>query len=101
MDGAQHHPPQPHLRPTQHPRRYRRWDVEFDDGQHPYRVGCLALPEYGVPHGIDNDIMTALINLFIEQGCPTDNAVTASAYACSRRPDTPTGAATTRTSTSP
>jgi len=62
------------------PAGYRRWDVEFDDGQHPYRVGCLALPEYGVPHGIDNDIMTALINLFIEQGCPTDNAVTASAY---------------------
>jgi plasmid replication initiation protein len=62
------------------PEDFREWLVEVEDGKRRYRVTCQALPEYGVPHGIDNDVSVALVNLYIEQGLPEDGTLTASPY---------------------
>ncbi|WP_425144882.1 replication initiator protein A [Deinococcus sp.] len=62
------------------PADFREWTVEHVDEQRRYKVVCQALPEYGVPHGTDNDISAALINLFIEQGLPDDGTVNATPY---------------------
>lgn len=59
---------------------YSSWEETFEiDGQ-VGKVVCKALPEYGVPHGVDNDVITALITLFREQGDPEDGRMTTSAY---------------------
>lgn len=62
------------------PADYRDWSVELEDGDRRYRVTCQALPEYGVPHGIDTDISAALVNLYIDQGSPPDGTVTCTPY---------------------
>ncbi|THF87274.1 hypothetical protein E7T09_09015 [Deinococcus sp. KSM4-11] len=62
------------------PADYRDWVVELEDGDRRYRVTCQALPEYGVPHGIDTDISAALVNLYIDQGSPNDGTVTCTPY---------------------
>jgi plasmid replication initiation protein len=62
------------------PADFREWTVEHVDESRRYRVVCQALPEYGVPHGTDNDISAALINLFIEQGLSDEGTVTATPY---------------------
>ncbi|WP_221090952.1 replication initiator protein A [Deinococcus aquaedulcis] len=62
------------------PADYRDWSVELEDGDRRYRVTCQALPEYGVPHGIDTDISAALVNLYIDQGSPPDGVVTCTPY---------------------
>ncbi|ULH17481.1 replication initiator protein A (plasmid) [Deinococcus sp. KNUC1210] len=62
------------------PADYSSWEETFEiDGQHG-KVICKALPEYGVPHGVDNDVITALITLFREQGDPEDGRMVTSAY---------------------
>jgi len=59
---------------------YFSWDETCEiDGQ-VGKVVCKALPEYGVPHGVDNDVITALITLFREQDDPEDGRMTTSAY---------------------
>jgi len=62
------------------PPGYRDWSVELEDGDRRYRVTCQAMPEYGVPHGIDTDITAALVNLYIDQGAPQDASVTCTPY---------------------
>ncbi|MVN86394.1 hypothetical protein GO986_06405 [Deinococcus sp. HMF7620] len=62
------------------PADYRDWSVELEDGDRRYRVTCQALPEYGVPHGIDTDISAALVNLYIDQGSLGDGVVTCTPY---------------------
>lgn len=62
------------------PPDYRDWSVELEDGERRYRVTCQAMPEYGVPHGIDTDISAALVNLYIDQGAPSDGSVTCTPY---------------------
>lgn len=62
------------------PENYRDWSVELEDGDRRYRVTCQAMPEYGVPHGIDTDITAALVNLYIDQGSPNDGSVTCTPY---------------------
>lgn len=62
------------------PQGYRDWSVELEDGDRRYRVTCQAMPEYGVPHGIDTDITAALVNLYIDQGSPADGSVTCTPY---------------------
>ena len=43
------------------PADYSSWEETFEiDGQQG-KVICKALPEYGVPHGVDNDVITALV----------------------------------------
>ncbi|GMA15484.1 hypothetical protein GCM10025871_18150 [Deinococcus metallilatus] len=62
------------------PPDYRDWSVELEDGDRRYKVTCQAMPEYGVPHGIDTDISAALVNLYIDQGAPADGSVTCTPY---------------------
>lgn len=62
------------------PPDYRDWSVELEDGDRRYKVTCQAMPEYGVPHGIDTDISAALVNLYIDQGAPADGTVTCTPY---------------------
>ncbi|MBB5233915.1 replication initiator protein A [Deinococcus budaensis] len=62
------------------PPDYRDWSVELEDGDRRYKVTCQAMPEYGVPHGIDTDISAALVNLYIDQGSPADGSVTCTPY---------------------
>lgn len=57
----------------------RDWSVTSVQGDRVVNVRCQALPEYGVPHGIDNDVNTAILALFGEQGQPTDGKLTSSA----------------------
>ena len=62
------------------PADYSSWEETFEiDGQQG-KVICNALPEYGVPHGVDNDVITAFITLFREQGDPEDGRMVTSAY---------------------
>ena len=62
------------------PEDYREWSVELEDGDRRYRVTCQAMPEYGVPHGIDTDVSAALVNLYIDQGAPADGTITCTPY---------------------
>lgn len=34
----------------------------------------------GLPHGLDNDILVAIVNAYVEDGCPADRTITTSAY---------------------
>lgn len=44
------------------------------------RITCQGMPGLGLPRGIDGDLLVALINRFIELGCPPDDTVDATAY---------------------
>ena len=57
----------------------RSWNVEFQHGGRQVRVSCRALPELCVPHGVDNDVSSALIDLLDSSGLPEDGLVTVSA----------------------
>ncbi|MFC4456407.1 replication initiator protein A [Deinococcus sonorensis] len=59
----------------------RSWNVEFQHGGRQVRVSCRALPELCVPHGVDNDVSSALIDLLDSSGLPEDGLVTVSASA--------------------
>ncbi|WP_102127016.1 replication initiator protein A [Deinococcus planocerae] len=48
------------------------WRVTFTQGDRVVRVGCRALPELGIPHGIDNDVSSALIDHYMSSGLPED-----------------------------
>lgn len=56
------------------------WVDTFEVNGHPVRVEARGDFEYGVPHGIDVDTSAVINNLFLEQGCPVDNAVTCTVY---------------------
>jgi len=68
------------------PDDFNRWETEFEiDGQ-PAKLSCIAHSEYGgVPHGLDNDIINAIIDLFIESGAPSTGELTATAHAILKR----------------
>lgn len=51
------------------------WRVEFRQGNRIVIASCRALPELGVPHGVDNDISAALIDLFQSMDCPEDGSI--------------------------
>ena len=48
------------------------WRVTYQQGDRVVRVACRALPERGVPHGIDNDVSSALIDQYMSRGLPED-----------------------------
>lgn len=48
------------------------WRVTYQHGDRVVRVACRALPDYGIPHGIDNDVSSALIDHFMSIGLPDD-----------------------------
>ncbi|GGM22046.1 replication initiator protein A [Deinococcus aerophilus] len=52
------------------------WRVTYQDGERLVRVSCRALPELGVPHGIDNDVSSALIDHYMSIGLPDDGIMT-------------------------
>lgn len=62
------------------PKGFATWTKLFDRDGVPSQVVCKALPEYGVPHGIDNDVLLAVQEAFLEQGCPADDRVRLTMY---------------------
>ncbi len=52
------------------------WKVTYQQGDRVVRVACRALPERGVPHGIDNDVSSALIDQYMSIGLPEDGEMT-------------------------
>ncbi|WP_027482317.1 replication initiator protein A [Deinococcus pimensis] len=57
------------------------WVRRFDRDGLPREIRCRAPEDFGVPHGIDNDVMLGLQEEFIAQGCPDSNTVVLSTYA--------------------
>ncbi|MBZ9752148.1 Replication initiator protein A [Deinococcus sp. HMF7620] len=51
------------------------WSITTEQAGRVVKVSCEAMPQYQVPHGLDNDVTTALINLFFEQGEPDDGVL--------------------------
>lgn len=47
----------------------------------PATIECVGVPGVGITRGSDNDFLVSLINLYIDQGCPSDGIVMTSAYA--------------------
>ncbi|MFC6593163.1 replication initiator protein A [Deinococcus lacus] len=60
------------------------WQVSYEHGGRVVQIRCEALPKYAVPHGLDNDVTAALINLFTDSGMPEDGRFTISATALLR-----------------
>lgn len=52
------------------------WKVTYQHGERVVRISCRALPELGVPHGIDNDVSSALIDNYMSIGLPDDGVMT-------------------------
>ncbi|TSA80774.1 Replication initiator protein A [Deinococcus detaillensis] len=48
------------------------WRVTYQQGDRVVKVACRALPEQGIPHGIDNDVSSALIDHYMSIGLPED-----------------------------
>ncbi|SMB84147.1 replication initiator protein A [Deinococcus hopiensis] len=47
----------------------------------PAKIVCTGVPGIGMARGSDNDLLVALINVYIDAGCPADGIITTSAYA--------------------
>ena len=62
------------------PGNFITWSRTFERNGVPSEVVCKALPDYGVPHGIDNDVLLAIQEAFMEQGCSEDNRVRITMY---------------------
>jgi plasmid replication initiation protein len=58
------------------------WEDAYPEAGDHVSVKCIGTLEYLVPHGIDNDIMIGIQNMFLSNGCPANNAVsdTANSY---------------------
>ncbi|GAA5513905.1 hypothetical protein Dcar01_02654 [Deinococcus carri] len=68
------------------PESYTSWSVDFEVDGRPARLSCDAVPKYGgVPHGLDGDIATALVDLYVETGCPEDGVLLTTAYQILKR----------------
>lgn len=68
------------------PDSFTSWTVDFHVEGRPARLSCDAIPKYGgVPHGLDGDISTALIDLYVEDGCPEDGTLHTTAYQILKR----------------
>ncbi|MDL2343614.1 replication initiator protein A [Deinococcus sp. MIMF12] len=48
------------------------WRVTYQHGDRVVKVACRALPDYGVPHGVDNDVSSALLDHYMSIGLPED-----------------------------
>ena len=47
----------------------------------PIKITCVGVADIGLTRGSDNDFLVALINIYIDNGCPEDGVVVTSAYA--------------------
>lgn len=57
------------------PPTYTSWQRTYTSGERTVTVTCKALTGEVVPHGIDNDVMVAIINLYIEDGAGEDGTI--------------------------
>lgn len=57
-----------------------RYKLESNTHGTPITIECRGDPDYGIPHGIDNDFYSAIIHLYVEQGSPEDGVVRTTAY---------------------
>lgn len=62
------------------PASYTGWTRTYQSGDRTVTVTCTALTGHVVPHGLDNDVMVAIINLYLEDGCPEDGTVRVSMH---------------------
>lgn len=62
------------------PSTYTTWTRTYQSGERTVTVTCTALTGDVVPHGLDNDVMVAIINLYLEDGCPEDGTVRVSLH---------------------
>ncbi len=53
----------------------REWHITYVEGNRKYVVSCEALPKYGIPHGVDNDVTAAIIEHFFSIGLPDDGLI--------------------------
>ncbi|WP_019010906.1 replication initiator protein A [Deinococcus aquatilis] len=68
------------------PESFTSWTVDFEVDGRPARLSCDAVPKYGgVPHGLDGDVATALMDLYVESGCPEDGVLHTTAYQILKR----------------
>lgn len=62
------------------PSSYTSWTRTYQAGETTVTVTCTALTGHVVPHGLDNDVMVAIINLYLEDGCPEDGTIRVSMH---------------------
>lgn len=55
--------------------------IVFRPSGQPARIVCVGVADIGLARGSDNDLLVALINTYIEAGCPADGVITTTAYA--------------------
>ncbi|SMB85230.1 replication initiator protein A [Deinococcus hopiensis] len=68
------------------PEAFTSWTEHFSVDGRPASLTCDAIPKYGgVPHGLDGDIATAIVDLFVESGSPENGIVHTSAYQILKR----------------
>ena len=74
------------------PGDYTSWEINFDVDGLPAKLSCVAPSEFGgVPHGLDGDILNALLALFVEQGANEEGEVVATAHQILQRAGLDTG----------
>lgn len=62
------------------PADYTSWTRTYSTGEKTVTVTCTAITGQVVPHGLDNDVIVAIINLYIADGCPEDGTVRVSLH---------------------
>jgi len=62
------------------PADYTSWTRTYEASGKTVTVTCTAITGQVVPHGLDNDVMVAIINLYLEDGCPEDGTVRVSMH---------------------
>ncbi len=62
------------------PADYTSWTRTYQASGKTVTVTCTAITGQVVPHGLDNDVMVAIINLYLEDGCPEDGTVRVSMH---------------------
>ena len=68
------------------PDNYTTWTTEIERDGRVARLKCVGASDHGgVPHGLDGDIATAIIDLYIESGAPENGEVLTSAYRLLKR----------------
>jgi plasmid replication initiation protein len=68
------------------PENYTTWTTEIEREGRIARLKCVGASDHGgVPHGLDGDIATAIIDLYIESGAPENGEVLTSAYRLLKR----------------
>lgn len=63
------------------PADFTTWTVNFQVDGRPAKLTCIGSPDVGgVPHGLDGDIATALMDLYVEAGALGDGRIHTTPY---------------------